>query len=488
MKHKIFITFLTAMLVMLVSTGGVSAQLGEAESSIHTLAAGLSTSTPLGTAFTYQGHLSDGSSSADGSYDFRFRLFDSSSDGVQVGDTLTKNAVSVVDGFFTVTLDFGNVFDGSTLYLDVGVRPAESSTYTSLSPRQALTAAPYANYALKTPWSGINGVPSGLDDGDDDTTYQAGSGLTLSAGSFSVNFAGSGTASSVSRSDHDHMGQTWINDNGVLIFGGFAPVRSTGYYGEGVVGGTYSSDHYGGSFRNLAHLLGTGGGGAGLYVESSGNAYPDIVLGGTTSDDDGTISSDPAFSTSDIILYANDRVHIHLDEANANTSIFAIKNGANDTVFSVNESGTVTSIGAFNCPGPCVVQESSADFAEMLPADRQVEPGDVLIINKQGVLALSTQPYQSNVVGVHSTQPGYLGGGENMGQDGFVPLAVVGMVPVKVSAENGPIQPGDLLTSSVTPGHAMRAGVDPPIGTIIGKAMQALETGTGVIQMLVVLQ
>jgi hypothetical protein len=62
------------------------------------------------------------------------------------------------------------------------------------------------------------------------------------------------------------------------------------------------------------------------------------------------------------------------------------------------------------------------------------------------------------------------------------------MVPVKVSAENGPIQPGDLLTSSVTPGHAMRAGVDPPIGTIIGKAMQALETGTGVIQMLVVLQ
>ena len=92
------------------------------------------------------------------------------------------------------------------------------------------------------------------------------------------------------------------------------------------------------------------------------------------------------------------------------------------------------------------------------------------------------------MVGVFSTQPGYLGGGEFMGQDGYVPLAVVGVAPVKASAENGPIQPGDLLTSSGMLGHAMRAGENPPTGTVIGKALQALENGTGVIQMLVVLQ
>ena len=80
-------------------------------------------------------------------------------------------------------------------------------------------------------------------------------------------------------------------------------------------------------------------------------------------------------------------------------------------------------------------------------------------------------------------------------QQGKVPLALVGVVPVKVSAENGPIQPGDLLTTSSTPGHAMKAtpvdlgGI--PIyrpGTIIGKALTPLAEGTGVITVLVTLQ
>ena len=62
------------------------------------------------------------------------------------------------------------------------------------------------------------------------------------------------------------------------------------------------------------------------------------------------------------------------------------------------------------------------------------------------------------------------------------------MVPVKVSAENGAIHPGDLLVASSTPGHAMKAGSDPSVGTVIGKALGSLENGTGVIQMLVMLQ
>jgi hypothetical protein len=489
MMHKIFITFLTALLVLLVSTGGGSAHQVEVENISGVQSAALSSSASVGTAFTYQGHLSDGDSSANGSYDFRFKLFNASSDGAQVGDTIKKNAVSVVDGFFTVTLNFGSVFSGTALYLDIGVRPAGSSTYTTLSPRQALTAAPYASYALSAPWSGLSGVPSGLDNGDDDTTYQAGSGLTLSADKFSVNFAGSGIANAASRSDHDHLGQTWENDDAILLFGGGDGVRSTAF-GDGIIGNTFSSDKYGGVFTNISHLLGTGAGGPALYALSSGDGYPDIVLGGNTGTyDNGTIKSDPKFSTSDIVLYTNDHLHIHLDEVNANESSFAIKNGENNTVFSVSESGNVRADGTYYCPGPCVIQNGSADFAEMLPSVRELEPGDVLIIGSDGLLALSTQPYQASVVGVYSTQPGYLGGGEFMGQDGFVPLAVAGVVPVKVSAENGPIQPGDLLTTSATPGHAMRCeGVETCFGRTIGKALDGLENGKDVIRMLVVLQ
>jgi hypothetical protein len=67
-------------------------------------------------------------------------------------------------------------------------------------------------------------------------------------------------------------------------------------------------------------------------------------------------------------------------------------------------------------------------------------------------------------------------------------LALVGQVPVKVSAENGPIEPGDLLVTSATPGYAMKAGPNPPMGTVIGKALQRLDSGIGVIKMLVMLR
>ena len=69
----------------------------------------------------------------------------------------------------------------------------------------------------------------------------------------------------------------------------------------------------------------------------------------------------------------------------------------------------------------------------------------------------------------------------------FVPVALAGRVPVKVDAWYGSIQVGDLLTSSPTPGHAMRAD-DPRPGTVIGKALEALESGTGKISVLVMLR
>jgi len=137
---------------------------------------------------------------------------------------------------------------------------------------------------------------------------------------------------------------------------------------------------------------------------------------------------------------------------------------------------------------PCLEDNQPADFAEMLPTGEEPEPGDVLVIGPDGLLGRSHEPYASNVAGVHSTRPSYLGNSGMLGEEGYVPLAMMGVVPVKVVDENGPIQPGDLLTTSSTPGHAMVAGPEAPQGTIIGKALGSLESGTGVIQMLVMLQ
>ncbi len=142
----------------------------------------------LGTAFTYQGRLTDGGNPANGAYDFQFKLYAAASGGSQVGSTVTKSNVQVTNGFFTVQIDFGNVFNGQRRWLEIAVRHAGSGSYTTLSPRQELTAAPNALYSLKAPWSGLTGVPAGFaDDVDNDTTYTAGTGLTLSGTQFRLN-------------------------------------------------------------------------------------------------------------------------------------------------------------------------------------------------------------------------------------------------------------------------------------------------------------
>jgi hypothetical protein len=146
------------------------------------------------------------------------------------------------------------------------------------------------------------------------------------------------------------------------------------------------------------------------------------------------------------------------------------------------------------------VSPGGADFAEMMAAEPGLEPGDVLAIGSDGRLERSTSPYQRALAGVYSTKPGLVGGAaDGASTEGKVPLAVAGIVPVKVTAEGGPIVPGDALTSSSTPGHAMKAAEVRvggiaffPSGVVIGKALEAFDSatdaGVGIIRALVVLQ
>ncbi len=118
----------------------------------------------------------------------------------------------------------------------------------------------------------------------------------------------------------------------------------------------------------------------------------------------------------------------------------------------------------------------------------------VLVIDPTGDrrVALSTEPYSPLVVGIYSTKPGILGTTHPMDDPRLaegIPIAILGIVPTKVSAENGPIRRGDLLVTASIPGHAMK-GTDRArlVGVIVGKTLEPLPAGTGVILVLVTLQ
>jgi len=172
-----------------------------------------------------------------------------------------------------------------------------------------------------------------------------------------------------------------------------------------------------------------------------------------------------------------------------------------DVKFRVNGDGDVTADRQFTGGG--------ADFAEMVEVAEghaSVEPGDVMVISttKDRALEKCTEANSTLIFGIYSTKPGFLGSersrnAPNAGngtakifdeQDmketyNEVPVAVVGIVPCKVSAENGPVKPGDLLVTSATPGHAMKAPANPKVGTIVGKALGSLASGTGMIKVFV---
>ena len=151
-----------------------------------------------------------------------------------------------------------------------------------------------------------------------------------------------------------------------------------------------------------------------------------------------------------------------------------------DRRFYVANNGQVYADGSFSSRG--------ADLAELLPAVQDLEPGDVLVMGPSGQLARTNSPYDPAVMGIYSTEPGFVGGVTSV-QDytSKVPLAIVGIVPCKVNTENGPIQIGDLLVTSSTPGVAMKAS-SAPAGTVIAKALDEFSEDRGVINVLVMLQ
>ena len=120
-----------------------------------------------------------------------------------------------------------------------------------------------------------------------------------------------------------------------------------------------------------------------------------------------------------------------------------------------------------------------AESVDVLGDRSKYEPGDVIVIDpgSAGRFAKSSEPYSKLVAGVYSTQPGLVGRrttADRPNKDAEVPMAMMGIVPVKVSTENGAIEIGDLLVSSNMPGYAMKGTeAEKMLGTVIGKALRS---------------
>lgn len=137
---------------------------------------------------------------------------------------------------------------------------------------------------------------------------------------------------------------------------------------------------------------------------------------------------------------------------------------------------------------------TGADCAEEFDIDSSaaIEAGIVMVMVEGGALQPSTTAYDRKVAGVIAGAGEYRPGlilGRKTSAVGRLPIALIGKVYCKVDADHGAIEVGDLLTTSTTPGHAMKASDRSlAFGAVLGKALQSLKSGKGMIPILVALQ
>ena len=416
---------------------------------------------------TYQGRLTDsGGNPIDGTRNLVFRLYTAETGGSAIWEE-PHNGVQVDNGLFNVVLGGISELDEAdfhqALFLEIEVNGQ------TLSPRQPLHGAPYA-FSL---------VPGAVIRGAIDKTETYSSTLTV------ANFGDGQALAGYSALSTALAGRSDANDGwGVLGYAAATSGNNIGVYGrsdssggQGVWGyatqggwGVYGLTTTGTGVRGMSQSASRG---HGVYAQSMAPAFDGAALYALNSN----MSNGIAIWAR---AYGFDSTMVLEQNSGSGDFIRAFQTSPGNLRFRVDVNGDVYTDGSFN-PG-------GADFAEMLPAAAGSEPGDVLVIGTDGKLALSGEPYATNVAGVHSTKPGVLSGaGDDVDLSGKVPLAIIGVAPIKVCAENGAILPGDLLVTSSLAGHAMKAAEIKP-ATILGKALGKLESGTGVIDVLVTLQ
>jgi hypothetical protein len=280
-----------------------------------------------------------------------------------------------------------------------------------------------------------------------------------------------------------------------------AGVRGVNNLGIGVegVGGASSYGVWGKSTSGVG-VFGDSNAGVGVYAYSRGQARAGAALQAhNTNSDRGMaayLSNSSKFATAHFRNFDSGEV-LYL-QANGGPFIRAVNNAENKTVFSVNYDGTtVTNV---------LQITGGADFAEQFEVGEapeaasntsslRIQPGLVVSIDpaNPGKLAVSARAYDRRVAGIISgaggVKPGMTMSQAGSVADGHHPVALSGRVYCWAGALNGPIEPGDLLTTSNVPGQAMKVTDHAQAqGAIIGKAMTSLKQGRGLVLVLVTLQ
>lgn len=310
--------------------------------------------------------------------------------------------------------------------------------------------------------------------------------------------------------DYNGENITFENTNGAHPIGGIKMVQPTGYYVD--AGDMVLSTSYGGlaekmrvtalgnvGIGTVGLYSGIGGTNAKLAVAAADDTQSGLVIGnGTNPRLAINGNSNGSWTAYD---YSAGGWTAGITQSSGNVGIGTTTPGAKlDIAGSMKLSG-----GGANITFPDGTNQSTAwngtlcggDYSESVDISgkrNQYEPGDVLVVDSEipGYFHKASEPYSMAVSGIYATKPGLVGRRQTIDAKlatTEIPMAMVGIVPTKVSAENGAIRPGDVLVSSTTPGYAMK-GTDRSkmIGAIIGKALGNLGSGTGVIEVLVSLQ
>src|SRR6516164_8370424 len=179
--------------------------------------------------------------------------------------------------------------------------------------------------------------------------------------------------------------------------------------------------------------------------------------------------------------------------SNKDSAVFAEHTGQGIGVFATSAKGLAGFFqGDVTVTGD--IRLSNADCAEDFDISETegVEPGTVMVLDEEGALEPSHQAYDKRVAGVISSAGDFRPGivlDKRQTQSKRMPIALLGKVYCKIDAQYSPVGVGDLLTTSPTPGHAMKA--DDPLkafGAVIGKALRPLPEGQGLIPILIALQ
>jgi hypothetical protein len=411
---------------------------------------------PLGTAFTYQGHVQQAGVPINGPCDFQFSLWDAASGGSLIGATQTVSSVSVSNGLFTVTLDFGaGAFNADARWLGISARPGGNPNYTLLSPRQPMTAAPQA-IAAAVPEGAITSTKLATDSA---SLAKVSGGLIVCSG-----------------------GNVGIGTNApqqkLHVNGGFALVQGLGNEQAYLGGDGSGGDAQFGSLNpnvNEVHFVNVPNSSF-MEVRASAFRWANCLL----ADDQGGAIKLGDSSLSGTTPYIDFRYGIAGSEA-YNVRLI------NDGPGLLSCSGTFRTC-ILTITGGCDISEPFA------VSSRNIPKGAVVVIDDQnpGALKLSDRPYDKRVAGVISGANG-VNPGITLSQkgvlDGEQQVALTGRVYVQADTSNGPIEPGDLLTTSATPGHAMKVTDHAQAqGAVFGKAMSALKEGKGMVLVLVGLQ